>query len=123
MIASIEVPISYNLSFICELVGQNDASLISYRGGILYVEGVTQESLDNALSTYGSKGNNYKRLLGEVQSNRAEEYPELGEQLDAIWKELSYRRLQGENLVSDADNMLGKILSVKKKYPKPTEGN
>lgn len=49
---------------------------------------------------------------------RSNEYPALGDQLDAIWKELNARRLNGDNLVSDADEMLGKILAVKNKYPK-----
>lgn len=52
---------------------------------------------------------------------RAKEYPPIGDQLDAIWKELNYRRLNGETLVQDADDMLGKILAVKQKYPKPVE--
>ena len=52
---------------------------------------------------------------------REKSYPSIGDQLDAIWKELNNKRLAGENLVSDADDMLGQILAVKKKYPKPTE--
>lgn len=42
------------------------------------------------------------------------EYPEIGDQLDAIWKELNTR----ECLTSEADNMLNKIVSVKEKHPK-----
>lgn len=53
------------------------------------------------------------------RENRLKEYPPINDQLDAIWKELNYRRLQGDNLVSDADAMLGKVLSIKSKYPKP----
>jgi len=53
------------------------------------------------------------------QELRREEYPAIGDQLDAIWKELNYRRMNGDNLTADADLMLGKILSVKAKYPKP----
>ena len=57
----------------------------------------------------------------EYQRTRAAEYPAVGEQLDAIWKELNQRRLNGEELVQDADDMLGKILNVKKENPKPEE--
>ena len=58
--------------------------------------------------------NDYRRL-------RAKEYPNMGDQLDAIWKELNYRRMQGEELTQDADDMLGQVLATKKKYPKPEE--
>ena len=50
---------------------------------------------------------------------RAGAYPDVGDQLDAIWKELNYRRLSGEKLTQDADDMLQRVLSVKAKYPKP----
>jgi hypothetical protein len=40
--------------------------------------------------------------------NRAEEYPPIGDQLDAMWK-------GGE----DAAEMLAKVQAVKEKYPKP----
>lgn len=40
--------------------------------------------------------------------NRAEEYPSIGDQLDALWK-------GGE----DATEMLAKVQAVKAKYPKP----
>ena len=55
------------------------------------------------------------------QEKRLDEYPNIGDQLDALWKELSYRRLKGEDLTADADAMLGKILSVKKQYPKDND--
>ena len=52
------------------------------------------------------------------KDDRRSEYPDIGDQLDALWKELNYRRLNGDNLVQDADDMLGQILAVKAKYPK-----
>ncbi len=55
----------------------------------------------------------------QYQRDRAEEYPAIGEQLDAIWKELNQRRLNGEQLTPEADAMLGKILNVKEENPKP----
>ena len=61
---------------------------------------------------YGYKALPYREL-------RAKEYPPISDQLDAIWKELNKRRLDGESLVQDADDMLGRILAVKNKYPKP----
>lgn len=52
-------------------------------------------------------------------SLRREAYPDIGDQLDAIWKELNYRRMQGDELTQEADDILNKILAVKKKHPKP----
>jgi len=53
------------------------------------------------------------------KEKRRVEYPPLGDQLDAIWMELNSRRMKGENLIQDADDMLGVILNIKKKHPKP----
>ncbi len=55
----------------------------------------------------------------QYQRDRKEEYPDIGDQLDVIWKEINEQRLNGKNLTQDADDMLGKILAVKKKHPKP----
>lgn len=53
-------------------------------------------------------------------TDRRNEYPPIGDQLDAILKHLNYMQLQGEtNLVSDLDDIVGKWLAVKSKYPKP----
>ncbi len=51
---------------------------------------------------------------------RLESYPRVGDQLDAIWKELNYRQTKGERLqTEEARNMLGVILQIKEDYPKP----
>lgn len=78
------------------------------------------------LETYDSNGNLVLVETFEVpdlpyEEVRRREYPALGDQLDAIWKELNYRRLSGESLVAEADAMLNKVLAVKAKYPKPEE--
>lgn len=57
-----------------------------------------------------------------IINERKHEYPEIGDQLDAIWSELNSRRLKGEKLVQEADDMLGEILAVKNKHPKPVKG-
>ena len=49
---------------------------------------------------------------------RQKEYPNIGDQLDAIWKQLNQDRLNGKDLITEADDLLGSILSVKAKYPK-----
>lgn len=59
-----------------------------------------------------------KKIKNEYKNLRKWEYPDIWEQLDAIWKELNFRRLSWKNLVQDADEMIWKILWVKRKYPK-----
>lgn len=79
-----------------------------------------------------AKRDYYKRYL-EYKDKRAENYPLIGEQLDAIWKQLAYMQMTiGRkdldlkekvaaigNLVTAADNIMVKWLEVKRRYPKP----
>ena len=60
-------------------------------------------------------------LAAEARSRRASAYPAVTDQLDAIWKEFARRRLAGENLAQAADDMLGRILVVKRDNPIPGE--
>jgi hypothetical protein len=53
------------------------------------------------------------------KEKRASEYPDIGDQLDAIWKQINQDRLNGKDLVQEADDLLGSILATKAKYPKP----
>jgi len=62
-----------------------------------------------------------ERKREEARQQRAAAYPLIGDQLDAIWKQLNSLRLRGENLVLDADVILNEILAVKRKYPKQEE--
>lgn len=55
----------------------------------------------------------------EYKEKRKKEYPIDGDQLDVIWKQFNYMRLNGQDLIQEADDMLGGILAVKNKYPKP----
>ena len=50
---------------------------------------------------------------------RRAEYPAIGDQLDAIWKQLNQDRLNGKELIQPADDELNRVLAVKAKYPKP----
>jgi len=78
-----------------------------------------------------------RRALGSIAKTQAEldmvaadqaenwdrwrrgEYPNIGDQLDAIWKQLNQDRLGGKALIQEADDRLNEILAVKAKYPKP----
>ena len=54
----------------------------------------------------------------DYSRKRKPEYPDIGDQLDALLKHLNYRRTQGDELVQDLDNIIASWLSVKSKYPK-----
>jgi|TARA_Y100000310_G_scaffold342679_1_gene446906 hypothetical protein len=58
----------------------------------------------------------YKEVFEEL---RRRDYPPIGDQLDAIWKHLNYRRTQGDELIQEADDVLGDILAVKAKHKNP----
>lgn len=78
------------------------------------------EKIEDFLSRMESETNKIK-LNQDNHSyalNRKEEYPDIGDQLDAIWKQLNYMRLNGQDLIQECDDMLGGILSIKAKYPK-----
>lgn len=55
----------------------------------------------------------------KYRDDRAKEYPDLGDQLDALMKQFAYMRLNGVDLAADLDRVLGEVLAVKRKFPKP----
>lgn len=57
------------------------------------------------------------RLRRAMVERRLAAYPPIGDQLDAIWKHLNYRRTQGDELIQEADDILGKVLAVKRDIP------
>lgn len=75
----------------------------------------------NALNTKAATEKARYEREDKYKDMRRNEYPDVGDQLDAIWMELNSRRLNGEKLVQDADNMLGQILAVKQRHPKPVK--
>jgi len=52
-------------------------------------------------------------VTGDYRQRRAQEYPSVGEQLDALWKEM-----QALPRTEEAEAMLQRIRDVKAKYPK-----
>ncbi|MGB0817421.1 MAG: hypothetical protein ACPGQQ_00850 [Candidatus Puniceispirillaceae bacterium] len=52
---------------------------------------------------------------------RAQEYDPIGDQLDAILKQINHDRLNGKELVQDMDDTLSRWLSVKARHPKPED--
>jgi len=56
----------------------------------------------------------------DYRERRRRAYPPIGDQLDAIWKALGWLQMKKKiNLVGEADLLMGRILNVKKRYPKP----
>lgn len=53
-----------------------------------------------------------------VRARRKEEYPTIGDQLDAIWKQVAADKDNGKTLESEADTLLIAVNAVKAKYPK-----
>lgn len=90
----------------------------SYDDGELTVPGKTDDDIKAAEESLDEAALDAEYKSRELKELRSGSYPPIADQLDAIWKQFNADRLGGKNLVSDADAMLGSILSVKKKYPK-----
>jgi len=55
-----------------------------------------------------------------ITEKRRKAYPDLGDQLDAIWKALNYAQMtKSLKLPKETDAVLGKVLAVKRNNPKP----
>ena len=54
-----------------------------------------------------------------IRDIRKSSYPDIGDQLDAIWKQLNQDRLNGKEMIQEADNLLNAVLAVKAQYPLP----
>jgi len=69
----------------------------------------TEQEYDSIVWHSDDEKISWKEIQNELyRLNRSEEYPPIGDQLDALWK-------GGE----DAEEMLAKVQAVKAKYPKP----
>lgn len=134
--ANIIVPPEFNLAFIAESAGNADLDSRLYHEGRLYVSGVTQKALDDALAAYDDEANG----LAEYIPARRREYPSDGDQLDAAFKQRqkakmlvgqARAKMEAMDLVGaisilleaieppeDSHETDAKILAVKKKYPK-----
>ena len=82
-----------------------------------YSDGITQPSDSDIDAEIMRLQSEYDAK--EYARNRKPEYPDIGDQLDALLRHLNYRRTQGDELVQDLDDIIASWLSVKSKYPKP----
>lgn len=69
----------------------------------------------NELRVLQEKTTAAKNLV-KYKDDRRSEYPEIGDQLDVIW-----RYFDTLTLTAEAQSMLDQVKAVKAKYPKPTE--
>ena len=54
----------------------------------------------------------------EYKEKRKQEYPDIGSQLDIIWKQFNFMILNGGELLPECEDMLSDINKIKSKYPK-----
>lgn len=54
---------------------------------------------------------------GNPREKRRDEYPDIGDQLDAIWK--AFGQMSPADVPEPAREMLARVLAVKEKYPVP----
>jgi hypothetical protein len=62
-----------------------------------------------------------ERDATKYMRDRAPLYNPIGDQLDAIWKQFNQDRLNGKELIQEADDQLNHNLRVKADHPKPAE--
>lgn len=74
------------------------------------VRDATEEEVSNIIEL--------QKVSYDYKSARAIAYPPVGDQLDAIWKEINTRKLSGDAVCDEANLMLMKILDVKSTYKK-----
>ena len=86
------------------------------------VEMTPREVADREAEVAAWEAERQKYLTEEkYKEDRAEEYPPMGDQLDAILKQLNYMRMNGQPLVQELDDIIGDWLRVKQDHPKPEE--
>jgi len=73
---------------------------------------------------YDGKGNLLSQeeipyTLNDILETRKAEYPDIGDQLDIIWKQFKAQKDSGISLADETNTMIDKIFSVKEKYKKP----
>ncbi|AMO43119.1 hypothetical protein R1080702_110 [Cyanophage S-RIM32] len=78
----------------------------------------TREEWEDVILEFRKHPDLYDKDLSYI-GKRREQYPDEVEQIDSIWKILSYMRDNGVDLGPEGD-MLDTILSVKASIPKPS---
>ncbi len=93
--------------------------VVSIRGDDAFDAEGNSVALDQALVDAEVARLQAEKVANAYRAERAKAYPAIGDQLDALFKHLNYRRTQGDALVQDLDDAIGEWLSVKAQHPKP----
>jgi len=89
-----------------------------FDGENLTVEGVTDTQISAAEAGLDIPLLDKAERNAIVNIERREAYPPIGDQLDAIWKQIAKLKADGIALDADADKSLKKILDIKKAHKK-----
>jgi hypothetical protein len=102
---------------------ENNGCIQIVSGGItMHVPDDMDNTERQALAEWEAEGNTIEPYVEPekgYEELRRGEYPPMGDQFDALWKQLNQDRLNGKELIQPADDELNRVLAVKAKYPKP----
>lgn len=84
----------------------------------LIIEGVDDADIEAAEATLDIPALDKRMRNAMAKANRQQEYPSVGDQLDAIWKQLKKMQIDNMELDQESSDMLDSIEDIKKKYPK-----
>jgi Asp-tRNA(Asn)/Glu-tRNA(Gln) amidotransferase A subunit family amidase len=102
--------------------GHGSIHVVMDDGTELHVPDAAGNTHRQALAEWEAEGNTIEPYVAPekgYEELRRGEYPPMGDQFDAIWKQLNQDRLNGKELIQPADDELNRVLAVKAKYPKP----
>ena len=95
----------------------------NHQEGMTTVDGVITEfpdgiPSDEDIATWKKEYDAHVVATAYVQK-RVDAYPPIGDQLDAVWKQLNQDRLNGHAMIQQVDDMIASVLKVKSDNPKP----
>ena len=96
-----------------------------YANGLVIVDGVItqwpvvwpQKPNKAGIDAIADEYSGYLQSIA-YKEKRKKEYPDIGDQLDVIWKAFNRLKMEGIAIGIDADGMISSISAIKTKYPK-----
>jgi len=99
-------------------LGVDSDAEYQFDGTSLTIPSFTDAQISDAESRLDIPALDKAELNATADIKRREAYPEIGDQLDAIWKQIAKLKADGIVIDVDADSELSKIIAIKKKYKK-----